>query len=215
MGRKTSGTEIMPKHHRAFAVFAAAALAACGVDGTQPSGVIATGGPLLDLSDAPIEVNVLQRSTPLLHNFAAAAVIGPEGGTLRIPDAGFSITFPANAVAQPTPITVTAVPGSAVAYLFQPHGLVFAAPAVITQELRGTRAPRDPSVLRQMEGAYFTGVEELVGLVATVHETRPTLVDTNARKVTWTVEHFSGYTVSSTRRSGYLNSSGNLIPVGH
>ncbi|HEX2081582.1 MAG TPA: hypothetical protein VHG08_28015 [Longimicrobium sp.] len=205
----------MPKHHRALAVLAAAALAACGADGTQPSGVIATGGPLLELSDPPIEVSVLQRSTPLVHNFAAAAVIGPEGGTLRIPDAGFSITFPANAVAEPTEISVTAVPGYAVAYLFQPHGLVFATPAVITQELRGTRAPRDPSALRQLEGAYFTGPEELVGPTATVRETRPTLVDTDARKVTWTVEHFSGYTVSSTRRGGYINASGNLIPTGH
>ena len=101
------------------------------------------------------------------------------------------------------------------AYLFQPHGLVFNVPAVATQDLRGTRAPRDPVMLRQLEGAYFLGVEDLLGLVATVHETRPTLVDTNARKVTWTVEHFSGYTVSTTRRSGYINSSGNLIPSGH
>lgn len=204
----------MPKPHRALAVFAAAALAACGADGTQPAGVIATGGPLLGLSDPPIEVSVLQRSTPLLHNYAAAAVIGPEGGTLRIPDAGFAIAFPAGAVAQPTEISVAAVPGHAVAYLFQPHGLVFGSPAVITQDLRGTRAPRDPDALRQMEGAYFTGLEALAGSIATVRETRPTLVDTNARKVTWTVEHFSGYTVS-TQRSGYINSSGNLIPTGH
>ncbi|HEU0298913.1 MAG TPA: hypothetical protein VFR37_05645 [Longimicrobium sp.] len=202
----------MPKH-RALAVLAATALASCGTDGTQPSGVIATGGPQLSLSDPPIEVSILQRSTPLLHNFVATSTIGPEGGTIRLPDAGFSITFPANAVASPTSITVAAVPGYAVAYLFHPHGLVFAQPAVATQDLRSTRAPRTTSGLRQMEGAYFPGLESLLGLVATVSETRPALVDADARKMTWTVEHFSGYAVS-TRRSGYLNSSGNLIPVG-
>ena len=132
----------MPKHPRALAMLAAAALAACGPDGTAPSELIATGGPLLNLGDPPIEVSVLQRSTPLLHNFVAASTIGPEGGTLRIADAGFSITFPAGAVAEPTEITVAAVPGYAVAYLFHPHGLTFARPAVATQELRGTRAPR-------------------------------------------------------------------------
>ena len=84
-----------------------------------------------------------------------------------------------------------------------------------TQELRGTRAPRDPSGLRRLEGAYFLGLEELLGLVATVHETRPTLVDADARRLTWTVEHFSGYAVSSARRSGYISASGNLIPTGH
>lgn len=204
----------MLKHLRVCAVLAATALAACGTESTQPSERISTGGPLLGLTDPPIEVDVLQRTTPLLHNFTASALIGRSGGTLRISEAGFSITIPANAVHLPTLVTVTAVPGTAVAYLFAPHGLAFARPAVITQELGGTEAAHDPSLLGELEGAYFAELSLLAGLTATVSETRPTVVDAHGGKMTWTVEHFSGYTASSGRRSGYTSSSGNLIPVG-
>lgn len=202
----------MLKHLRVLTVLAAAALAACGTDSTQPSELISTGEPLLGLSD-PIEVNVLQRTSPLLHGFEATAVIGRGGGTLRIGEAGFAIAIPPNALARPTLITVAAVPGTAVAYLFQPHGLVFARPAVITQDLGGTQAAHDPSLLEELEGAYFPDLSLLSGLTATVTETRPTLVDGQGGRMAWTVEHFSGYTASS-GRSGYTSSSGNLIPTG-
>lgn len=201
----------MPKHPCAALALVAATLAACAPDSTQPSGLISTGGPALDLSDPPVVVDVLQRSEPLLHNFAATAVIGRGGGILRIPEAGFSITFPPNAVRLPTPVTVTALPGTAVAYLFAPHGLVFENPPVITQELRGTAAFRDPALLDELEGAYFPDAGHLSGLTATIRETRPTTVDLAGWRMRFSVEHFSGYT-ASTRRGGYLNSSGNLIP---
>lgn len=202
----------MLKHLRVFAVLAAAALAACAPDSTGPDGLIATGGPALDLSDPPVVVNVLQRSEPLLHNFAAAGVIGRSGGVLRIPEAGFSITFPPNAVRVPTPVTVTAVPGTAVAYVFAPHGLVFHKSPVITQDLRGTEVFGNPSRLGELEGAYFPDVTALAGLTATVRETRPTQVDVSGWRMRFDVDHFSGYT-ASTRRTGYISSSGNLIPL--
>lgn len=201
----------MLKHLRAAVVLAAAALAACGPDSTQPSALISTGGPALDLFDPPVVIDVLQRSEPLLHNFAATALIGRAGGTLRIPEAGFSITFPPNAVRLPTPITVVAVPGNAVAYLFQPHGLVFGASPVITQDLRGTQAYHNPALLGKLEGAYFPQIDALLGLTAIVRETRPTTVDQAGWKMRFDVQHFSGYT-ASTRRGGYINASGNFIP---
>ncbi|HYR10902.1 MAG TPA: hypothetical protein VEQ60_24190 [Longimicrobium sp.] len=201
----------MLKHLRAAALLAVAALAACGPDSTQPSTLITTSGPSLDLFDPPVVVDVLQRSEPLLHNFAATAVIGRGGGIIRIPEAGFTITFPANSVRTPTPITVVAVPGTAVAYLFQPHGLVFQKTPVVTQDLRGTQAFRDPSLLAELEGAYFPELSALDGLTAVVRETRPTLVDVAGWKMRFSVQHFSGYT-ASTRRGGYINASGNLIP---
>jgi hypothetical protein len=201
----------MLKHLRAVTVLAAAALAACTSDSTQPSELISTRGAQLDLSDPPVVIDVLQRSEPLLHNFAAAEVIGRGGGIIRIPEAGFTITFPANAVRIPTPITVVAVPGTAVAYLFEPHGLVFQNTPVITQDLRGTEAFRDPSILGDLEGAYFPDAGLLDGLTAVVRETRPTQVDVAGWKMRFSVQHFSGYT-ASTRRGGYINASGNLIP---
>ncbi|HEU4880631.1 MAG TPA: hypothetical protein VFT45_00260 [Longimicrobium sp.] len=200
----------MLKHLRAAALVAAAALAACG-DSTQPSNLITTGGPSLDLSDPPVVIDVLQRSEPLLHNFAAAALIGRNGGVIRLPEAGFTMTFPANSVRFPTLITVVAVPGTPVAYLFEPHGLVFQKPPTITQDLRGTEAFGNPTILRDLEGAYFPEAGLLDGLTALIGETRPTTVDVTGWKMRFDVQHFSGY-AASTRRSGYINASGNVIP---
>ncbi|HEV3051046.1 MAG TPA: hypothetical protein VGX50_12100 [Longimicrobium sp.] len=202
----------MLKHLRVSVVLAAAALAACAPDSTGPDGLITTGGPALDLSDPPVVIDVLQRSEPLLHDFTAAGVIGRGGGVLRIPEAGFSITFPVNAVRIPTLVTVTAVPGTAVAYLFEPHGLVFQKSPVIMQDLRGTEVFGDPSRLGELEGTYFPDETALAGLTATIRETRPTQVDVSGWRMRFDVDHFSGYT-ASTHRGGYITSSGNLIPT--
>lgn len=201
----------MLRHLRAGALLLAALLAACGDDGTQPSGMIATGGPALDLSDPAMVVEVLQRSEPLLHNYVASTVVGRGGGIIRIPEAGFSITFPANAVRQPTQVTVTALEGGSVAYLFEPHGLVFHKSPVIMQDLRGTAVFGDQAALAELEGAYFPDVTDLNGGTATVRETRPTSVDVSGWRMRFDVDHFSGYTASA-RRTGYISSSGNLIP---
>ena len=71
----------------------------------------------------------------------------------------------------------TALPGTAVAYLFAPHGLVFHKSPVITQDLRGTEVFGDPLRLGELEGAYFPEVSALAGLTAIIRETRPTQVD--------------------------------------
>jgi hypothetical protein len=201
----------MPKHVRVFALLTAAALAAC--ESTQPSGEIRTGaGPQLDVYDPPVQVDVLQRTTALPRGYTASAVIGRGGGTISIPEAGFSINFPGNAVkGQPTLVTVTALPGTDMAYLFEPHGLVFHNAPVITQDLRGTEVFQDPGLRAGLEGAYFPDSADLGSGTARVRETRPTTVDVNGWKMKFNVQHFSGY-LASTRRTGYISSSGNLIP---
>lgn len=202
----------MRKHLRLF-LPVLALLAACGAESTQPSGLIHSGAPVLELFDPALEVDVLQRSAPLLHNFAAAGIIGREGGTLSIPEAGFSIEFPPNAVRLPTPVSVTALPGTAVGYVFLPHGITFRKPPVITQELRGTSVFGDPALRTALEGAYVPALAALSGLTARVRETRPTRVDGTGLKMQFTVDHFSIYVASTRRRSGYISSSGNLIPA--
>jgi hypothetical protein len=201
----------MLKHLRLF-LPVVVLLAACGTDTTQPSALIQTGGPVLELFDPALEVDVLQRSAPLLHNFAAVGVIGREGGTLQLPQAGFSIEFPPNAVRLPTLVSVTALPGTAVGYVFAPHGLTFRKPPVITQELRGTAVFGQPALRSMLEGAYLPDLAGLAGLTARVRETRPTTVDVTGWKMQFTVDHFSTYVASTSRRSGYISSSGNLIP---
>lgn len=201
----------MLKHLRLF-LPVMAFLAACGTETTQPTELIRTSGPVLERFDPALEVDVLQRSAPLLHNFAAVGVIGREGGTLRIPDAGFSIQFPPDAVRLPTLVSVTALPGTSVGYVFAPHGLVFRKPPVITQELRGTAVFGEPA-LGSLEGAYLPDLAGLAGLTARVRETRPTTVDVTGWKMRFTVDHFSTYVASTRRRSGYISSSGNLVPA--
>jgi hypothetical protein len=202
----------MLKHVSLCVVLAAAALSACGSESTQPTALISTGGPVLELFDPALEVDVLQRSTPLLHNFAAAAVIGRAGGTITLPEAGLSIYFPQNSVFIPTLVTVVAVPGTSVAYTFQPHGLVFRRPPVIAQDLRGTAAFGDPAVRGRLEGAYLPDLAGLIGITARVREVRPTRVDVERGMMYFDVDHFSTYVASSGRRTGYISASGNLAP---
>ena len=200
----------MLKHLRVYLPLAAAVLAACGTESTQPSGLVRTGGPVLELFEPALEVDVLQRSEPLPRDFEATGTIGRKGGTLRIPEAGFSIEFPPNAVRVPTHVTVTAQAGTGVAYAFQPHGLVFRKPPVITQDLRGTVVFGDPVLRNGLEGAYVAG-DGPVGLTARVRETRPATVDVAGWKLRWGVDHFSVYVASTRRRSGYISASGNLL----
>jgi hypothetical protein len=203
----------MLKHARVLVLLAAAALAACGPESTQPSALVPTGGPVLELFDPAIELDVLQRSAPLLHDFAASGVIGRDGGTLSIPEAGLSITFPRNAVRVPTPIVVAALPGTGVAYTFQPHGLVFQRPPVITQDLRGTAAFGEPDLRWRLAGGYVPEPAGLTGVTARVGEVRPGQVDVEGWTLRFDVDHFSTYVVS-TRRSGYISASGTLLPGG-
>ena len=117
--------------------FASAALlvatGSCGsvTDAAPPHPPATPAGGLL----SAIVLPVVQRLLPLSSDQTASAVIGTAGGTISIPQAGFSITFPAGAVSAPVTVTATAVAGSNVAYRFEPHGLVFQKQPVISQDL--------------------------------------------------------------------------------
>jgi hypothetical protein len=178
----------------------------------------ADGGPSLEIFAPPIEVGVLQRNVPLILPVQSSAVIGKDGGRIELPGTGLRVDFPTHAVRGNTRITITALPGTAVAYVFEPHGLVFRQPIQVRQTFKGTSAEGNHEIRESLEGAYFPelGLEGLTLLksgVAKVVETRPTFVDVNGSGLRFPVEHFSGYLVSTGRRSGYISSTGNLIPV--
>jgi hypothetical protein len=152
-----------------------------------------------------ILMSVVQRTVPLTQNYAASATIGTAGGSIRIPQAGFTITFPAGAVSAPVTVRATALAGSNVAYRLEPHGLVFKKEPVIAQDMSLT------SVVGQLltaglEGGYVPDESTLVGGTAVVTETRPATVDLLRLRTTFTIRHFSAYAV--TRRGGYMGSSG-------
>jgi hypothetical protein len=161
-------------------------------------------------------VTILQRLLPLGQSVSSSAVIGPGGGTIRIPQAGFSITFPAGAVSSATTIRATALEGANVAYDFEPHGIVFAKDPTITQDLGLTEVVRRLLLGPQLEGAYFASDAQLSADAATVTETRPADFNLLRLQTSFTVHHFSGYVVSSGKKGGgYMTSSNDRSSAVH
>lgn len=155
-----------------------------------PSGL---GGGVSTLVDTT--VNSLQFAVPLLSDISRSATIGPEGGTIDIPETGFHLDVPKNAVYAPTLITVTAVQGSAVAYEFEPHGLTLNKRLIVTQSLAPTSLVS--SLLgHSFTGAYFTSRDDLhTDGTAAVHELEPTSTDLFSLQARFSIGHFSGYLV--------------------
>ena len=146
----------------------------------------------------PDTAQVLTRSTALASDVTVSAVIGTAGGELTIPSAGIVLKVPAGALAQSTTISMTAVAGSAVAYTFAPHGLVFAKPVKLEQSLAGTAAGTTPGLLANAHAAYFEGSLDSNYVDAgrtkvKVKENQLTYHDANGGKLKFSIGHFSGY----------------------
>lgn len=156
---------------------------------------VAPQASLLALNLTP----ALRRSAPLERDLVARARIGSEGGTIAIPGAGIRVVIPAGAVAAPTDFAVTAIAGNAVAYDFQPHGVRFARPLRVTQELRGTDWIGLP--ILNFRAVYFAEREQVdpVKALIQVDEVLPLSLDLLRLRVGFDVEHFSGYGISTGR----------------
>jgi hypothetical protein len=94
------------------------------------------------------------RDRPLPSVVIAAKLITSEGGTIDIPAADFELQIPRGAVSAPLTITVTALPGEAIAYDFEPHAATFAEPLRFVQHLNHTHFAdlSDPSIIDQATG---------------------------------------------------------------
>jgi hypothetical protein len=141
---------------------------------------------------------VLQRLTPLASDISVSAAIGTAGGTLRIDEAGVVLTIPAGALTATTTITMTAHKGTNVAYGFKPHGITFAAPLKMTQDLRGTQTSVNVTLLKTLHGAYYgtsldsAFVDVAKGLVK-VQENELSYRDLTNTQARIYIDHFSGY----------------------
>lgn len=155
----------------------------------------AAGATLLGLDLTP----ALRRTVPLAADLTVRARIGSEGGVLAIPGAGLRVVVPARAVAAPTDFVVTAIAGSAVAYEFAPHGLRFARPLRVTQELRGT--DWIGLALLDFRAVYFEQRDQVdaVEALIDVDEVLPLSIDLLRLRAGFDVEHFSGYGISTGR----------------
>jgi len=182
----------------------ALALVSCGIDHPTAvpqvdSAVASTpSASLLGSLTSLLSVNGLQRTTPLAAPITVSKVIGADGGTLSIPEAGVTVTVPRGALAQNTTITMTARAGSLVAYDFAPHGITFAKPLVFSQQLRGTNASLLSAPFLQL--GYYADANLLTKTGGLVSE----LLGGTLNTLTWTftapIPHFSGYIVTCGRR---------------
>ncbi len=165
----------------------------------QPEALFGLRIPILDnLLDAGDTVVVLQRAVPLPSNVSTTQVIGREGGTLSLPDAGLTVSVPAGAVSVPTLFTVSALAGRPIAYEFGPHGAKFAKPLTLKQDLRVTGLSEQLLSYLHLKGGYFSSSGNLINnlLRAIVGELLPATTDIDSMEVRFNVSHFSGYLVA-------------------
>ena len=143
------------------------------------------------------QVKGMQRLTALASAQSASAVIGVDGGMVQLPTAGAYLWVPPGAVSAPTTFSITARPGKAAAYDFQPAGAVFALPLVLIQDktvLNGTA----PTGLTSGALAYFGNDADVDPSTAnaTASQMRFPLAFSTDQYLTFPVWHFSGYIVS-------------------
>lgn len=178
-------------------------LAACSVDSSfpvAPSDVT----QMVASRDGTQRAAALTRKKALATDVTASARIGPEGGTLAMPQAGFTMVVPPGALSAPTVITVRAFAGSLVAYEFEPHGTAFAAPVRVAQDLGSTNWTKVN--IAAIEGAYFATAAQLdvARNEAVIDEFLPASVDPLTKRAGFSIGHFSGYMLSSGRKPPQL-----------
>ena len=130
------------------------------------------------------------------------------GGVISMPAAGLTVTFSAGAVSAPTAITVTAFAGNKVAYGFEPHGIQFSAPVVVTQNMLLTSIANNSYALSQVQAGYFPDgksdllsdgtalVNELLPVklvIGTVTGLINSLLGVKVETASFVIRHFSGY----------------------
>jgi hypothetical protein len=190
----------------AAVVGATITLAACGAtDSTAPIPPAIQSAPsdassnlLGTLLGAPRTITPLKRKTPLAAPITVSKTIGILGGTIAIPQAGIAVVVPPLAVPSTKTITVTALAGDNVAYEFQPHGLKFTLPLVVTQDVSKTSATQNGLLSGlALKLGYFPDANH----VTTVTELLNVQLDLLHLTAISTVWHFSGYIYASGRES--------------
>jgi uncharacterized membrane protein YdcZ (DUF606 family) len=201
---------------RVAALVALGVLTACSPD-SSPLGPTAAPAPRSELLGGllggvvggvvGVVVNVVAvLTTPLLAPTATrtasisgeqvVAYVGRSGGTITLPKSGLTVVVPYGAVSSTTKFTITAPAGTAVAYDFQPHGLKFAAPLVVTQDL--TKLAYTLSSGPTLRAGYYgEGSLDLTNNTALVTEIFPVAFNAAGTRATFKIGHFSGYMMST------------------
>jgi hypothetical protein len=125
--------------------------------------------------------------------------IEPSGGTISIPETGFTMSFPAGAVQARILITVTA-DEDYVAYKMEPAGTQFSKEVTITQSLAATELNGE-SLRSQLFAAYISDNVSLSGRVPVLYLLPSYTVFSTSGLIpqahVWTITHFSRYMLAS------------------
>jgi hypothetical protein len=187
-----------------FLAIAAGLLAtACGDTGvTAPTQEAARTAPAQhQVLSSPLNVNVVQRDTPLSDPVSTSVNVSWFGGAMRLPGTGLTVIIPPFAVSRPITLTATAVPGSDVAYEFGPHGTHFNVPLVVIQDLSHVNMSGINPLL--MFAGYYSSLND--GGTASITELLDLGVNVADQTAVFTVSHFSGYLLASGRCSSSDN----------
>jgi len=198
------------------AVAATGALGACFSDSTSPSEPKAAPAQarFSTLSDGQAMQAALAQGLlweqPRTSSKSVTKIIGSQGGNIDIGETGVHLIVPPGAVAASTRFTITALPGSVVAYDFQPHGTVFAVPLTFSQDLGPTNfghVKLPPGFISVIQGGYFSSqwsIDQSSG-VAVVQELIPARSDWTwtGGAISFPIRHFSGYLISTGRSSSF------------
>lgn len=144
----------------------------------------------------------LLRDVPLLEPVVVSQMITwKKGGKIEIKELGLEVDVPKEAIeGDSLLITVTALPGVAVAYDFQPHGTKFLKPLEFEQSLKDSNWGGQ-KLKATLYGGYFASADQIdmASGLAIVNELITAYVTGN--KVEFDIWHFSGYMVSTGRKS--------------
>ena len=132
-------------------------------------------------------------SSPL----SVSRVIGPNGGELRIPQAGVTVIVPAGALAVSQEITMSIHKGAVVAYDFAPHGLTFQTPLTLHQDLSFTNAT--PALASLLSLGYYENPLQVGTDGADINEDEGGWSSLSRFTFSANVWHFSGYMVACGR----------------
>lgn len=164
-----------------------------GLLGGLLGGVIGTVGKLVN-----IVVTVVERPIALEQDVVWSFDAGPLGAASGNRTVGLSIVVPPGALDKQVRITVTARKGKVIDYHFEPEGLQFAKPVVLTQEVSSGLLSSLVSSNRSLRGAYYASetlaYDPKTG-TATVNELQPSV--SAPGYVSFQIRHFSGYVVAS------------------
>jgi hypothetical protein len=192
---------------RLLGVATLALAASCASDATAPAPASTTANRLL--LGSPQTVSVVRRDTPLAAPLQASATVGLLGGVIQLPGAGLKVVVPPLAVTKSTRITVTALAGDQLAYEFEPHGIHFLTPLLVTQNLNGTSAVNSGGLLSPLIAGYFASTSDLNPLNGTglVSELLGVVLNLSNKTATFPVFHFSGYLIATGEGRDYSDAS--------